>query len=83
MAKEKPDFEDRFPPMGSPVTAAAMLLGIYIAMYLAIAGLVRLASPADAHAPVPAQTRIEVTTAGATATTDATPGERHADAHSD
>jgi len=80
---EKPDREDRFPPTGSPVSAAAILLGIYIAMYLAVAGLVRLASPPDANAQVPAQTQMESTTVGATATTDSSPGERHADAHSD
>jgi hypothetical protein len=44
VAKEKPDVEDRFPPMGSPFAAAAILLSIYIAMYLAVAGLVRLAA---------------------------------------
>jgi hypothetical protein len=59
VAKENPDVEDRFPPMWSPVTAAAILLGIYIAMYLAVAGLVRLASPPDAYAQAPVQTQME------------------------
>lgn len=37
---------------GSPLGAALVLLGIYIAMYLAVAGIVRIATPSEAVAAV-------------------------------
>ena len=83
MAEEKPDVEDRFPPKGSPLTAAAILLAIYIAMYLTVAGLVRLASPPDAYAAVPARAQMKPRTDAETATTVIAPSKRNADANSD
>ena len=37
----------------SPMAAGFLLLGVYIAMYLAVAGFIRLLTPADAVAVAP------------------------------
>ena len=39
-------------PMRSPTASAAILLGIYITMYLAVGGLVQMIDPAAAKAVV-------------------------------
>lgn len=39
-------------PMRSPIASAAILLGYYVAMYLAVGGLVRVIDPAVAKAVV-------------------------------
>ena len=50
-AMERPHSRDPHRPWGgSPLGAALVLLGIYVAMYLAVAGVVHLATPPEAAA---------------------------------
>jgi hypothetical protein len=55
MAKTEPHVDERSEPMRSPIAAAVILLVIYVAMYLAVAGVVHLITPPDVYAHVPAQ----------------------------
>jgi hypothetical protein len=51
VARKNPSHDDRTPSSRSPIKAAAVLLGIYIAMYLCVAGLLHiLGSPETAAA---------------------------------
>ena len=51
VARKQPSHYDRTPSSRSPIKAAAVLLGIYIAMYLCVAGLLHiLGSPEIAAA---------------------------------
>ena len=51
VARKGPNYDDRTPSSRSPIKAAAVLLGIYIAMYLCVAGLLHiLGSPEIAAA---------------------------------
>ena len=51
VARRGPNYDDRTPSSRSPIKAAAVLLGIYIAMYLGVAGLLHiLSSPQTADA---------------------------------
>ena len=71
--------------MRSPIAAAAILLGVYVAMYLAVAGIVHLLTPPDATARVPAGNWVELSpdtsTAFAAAIDRSTSPQENADAH--
>jgi hypothetical protein len=56
--------------MQSPIAAAAILLGIYVAMYLAVGGIVRVLAPPEAVAHVPAGNWIELSPDTSTRTAD-------------
>lgn len=45
-----PNREARLPRFGSPIAATAILLGIYVAMYVAVAALIRVLPVQDASA---------------------------------
>ena len=52
MAMKDQDHGDGSPRLRSPIQAAAVLLGIFVAMYLAVAGLLRIVTTPDAIAAV-------------------------------
>ena len=86
---EKQDFhrETGSDQMQSPIAAAAILLGIYVAMYLAVGGIVHVLTPPDAAAHVPSANWIELSPDPSTQTADIgrsrTSSQETADAHAD
>ena len=86
---EKQEFhrETRSDQMQSPIAAAAILLGIYVAMYLAVGGIVHVLTPPDAAAHVPSDNWIELSPDPSTQTADIgrsrTSSQETADAHAD
>ena len=86
---EKQEFhrETRSDQMQSPIAAAAILLGIYVAMYLAVGGIVHVLTPPDAAAHVPPGNWIELSPDPSTQTADigrsSTSSQETADAHAD
>ena len=73
--------------MQSPIAAAAILLGIYVAMYLAVGGIIHVLTPPDAAAHVPSGNWIELSPDPSTQTADIgrsrTSSQETADAHAD
>ena len=86
---EKQDFhrETGSDQMQSPIAAAAILLGIYVAMYLAVGGIVQVLTPPEAGAHVPPGNWIELSPDPSTQTADIgrsrNSSQETADAHAD
>src|SRR6266498_2294877 len=86
---EKQDFDREMDSerMQSPIAAAAILLGTYVAMYLAVGAIVHVLTPPEAAAHVPPRNWIELSPAPSTRTADIgrsrTSGQETADAHAD
>ena len=70
--------------MRSPIGAAAILLCVYVAMYLAVGAIVQLITPPDAgaHAPNWSELAPDAPTSMGRASGSAPPQE-HRDAHAD
>jgi hypothetical protein len=72
--------------MRSPIGAAAILLCVYVAMYLAVGAIVQVLTPPDASAHAQTANWTELvpdaptSTAGVSAST---PSQEHRDAHAD
>ena len=86
---EKQDFhrETGSDQMQSPIAAAAILLGIYVAMYLAVGGIVQVLTPPEAGAQVRPGNWIELSPDPSTQTADSgrsrNSSQETADAHAD
>ena len=67
MATSTPNDDAGSKRVKSPLRAAAELLGIYIAMYLAVGGLLRIVSSPDAVAAIAPDTSLEASAAAVVA----------------
>jgi len=84
MAKEN-EVDSRH--LHSPIAAAAILLAVYVAMYLAVGAIVQVLTPPDANAHAHAANWPELAPDPSTSTAGvigpSTPPQEHGDAHTD